>query len=150
VIPEGLRIPEVLRMCVIWDDQSAKEIIEAALERKIWEPFRGLVVLDHKSGIGNIVGAIIFNNYDQHDVHFTCVMSAPISMMDARYVARYVFGRLDCRRCTAVTSERNLAARRALLQLGFRHEGTLRDHFDEADGFVYGLLRSEQKIVRGI
>jgi hypothetical protein len=106
----------------------------------------GLVV---KHGI-NTVGAIVFNNYDAFlkNIHFTCVLSAPISMRDARYVARYVFGQLGCRRCTAVTSEFNMAARRALLQLGFKFEGRLRDHFDESDGLVYGLLRREQKIAR--
>jgi hypothetical protein len=133
-------------MTVICDDEAAKTIVEAALERKIWAPFRGLIV---KHGI-NTVGAIIFNNYDQLDVHFTCVMSenSPMSMKDARYVARYVFEKLGCRRCTAITSDNNLAAQRALLQLGFRFEGRLRWHFADADGLVYGILRWEQKIVR--
>jgi hypothetical protein len=131
-------------MTVICDDESAKAIIEAALIRKICEPFRGLVV---RRGL-EVIGAIVFNNYDELDVHFTCVMNAPISMKDARYVARYVFKQLGCKRCTAVTSELNLAARRALLQLGFKFEGRLREHFDDGDGLVYGVLRSEQKIVR--
>jgi len=131
-------------MAVISDNTAAKAIIEAALVRKIWEPFRGLIV---KHGM-ETVGAIIFNNYDQRDVHFTCVMSAPISMRDARYVAKYVFKQLGCRRCTAITSERNVAARRALLKLGFKFEGKMRDHYDDEDGVMYGLLRSEQKIVR--
>ena len=131
-------------MTVLCDNESAKAIIEAALVRKLWEPFRGLVV---KHGM-ETVGAIVFNNYDQHDVHFTCVLSAPISVRDARYVAGYVFRQLGCRRCTAITSELNLAARRALLQLGFKFEGRLREHFEEADGLVYGILRSEQKITR--
>lgn len=131
-------------MTIVADNWSAREIVEAALVRKICEPFRGLVV---KHGL-NVIGAIIFNNYDQCDIHFTCVLSAPIGMRDARYVARYVFLQLGCRRCTAITSELNLAARRALLQLGFKFEGRLREHFDEGDGLVYGILRSEQKIVR--
>lgn len=133
-------------MTVEVDDVAAQDIIEAALVRKICQPFRGLVV---RHGM-ETVGAIIFNNYDQHDVHFTCVMNAPISMKDARFVARYVFHHLGCRRCTAITSELNMAARRALLQLGFKFEGRLREHFDEADGLVYGILRSEQRIARGI
>ena len=135
-------------MSVICDDISAKEIIEAALVRKICEPYRGLVVIDHKSGIGNVMGAIVFNNYDQRDVHFTCVMNAPISMRDARFVARYVFRQLGCKRCTAITSELNMAAQRALLQLGFQYEGRLRQHYDEGDGLIYGILKSEQRIAR--
>jgi hypothetical protein len=132
------------KMTIICDDESAKAIVEAALVRKLWEPFRGLVV---KHG-GETVGAIVFNNYDQRDVHFTCVMSAPISMKDARYVARYVFGQLGCRRCTAITSEFNVAAQKALRQLGFKREGRLRQHFEEGDGLIYGILKSEQRIAR--
>jgi hypothetical protein len=129
---------------IISDNESAKTIIEAALVRKLWEPFRGLVV---KHGL-ETVGAIVFNNYDQRDVHFTCVLTAPMTMRDARYVARYVFRQLGCERCTAVTSEYNIAAQRALRQLGFKFEGRLREHFEEGDGLVYGILRSEQKIAR--
>jgi hypothetical protein len=131
-------------MTIVCDDRAAKKICEAALLRKICEPFRGLIV---KKGT-ETVGAIVFNNYDQRDVHFTCVMSASIGVKDARYVARYVFDQLGCRRCTAVTSELNIAARRALLQLGFKFEGRLREHFDDGDGLVYGILRSEQRIAR--
>lgn len=135
-------------MAIQYDNESAKAIIEAALVRKIHEPFLGLVVIDHKSGIGNVIGAIVFNNYDQRDVHFTCVMSAPIGIRDARVVARYVFKQLDCKRCTAITHEFNLAARCALVKLGFQYEGRLREHYDEGDGLIYGILRSEQKIAR--
>jgi hypothetical protein len=133
-------------MTIVCDNDSARAIVEAALLRKLWEPFRGLVI---KTGC-ETTGAIVLNNYDQQDVHFTCVLSAPIGIRDARFVARYVFRQLGCRRCTAVTSELNLAAQRALLQLGFKWEGRLREHYPEADGLVYGLLRSEQKIARGI
>lgn len=138
-------------MTIICDDESAKAIIEAALVRKLWEPFRGLVVKrqSHRyPGEMITVGAIVFNNYDQRDVHFTCVLSEPIGIKDARYVARYVFKQLGCARCTAITSEFNMAARRALLQLGFKFEGCLRGHFEEGNGLVYGILRSEQKIAR--
>jgi RimJ/RimL family protein N-acetyltransferase len=133
-------------MTIICDNDSARAIVEAALLRKIWEPFRGMVV---KKGMETI-GAIVFNNYDGQDVHFTCMLSAPIGMTDARFVARYAFRQLGCRRVSAVTSESNIAARRALVQLGFKWEGRLREHFPDADGLVYGLLKSEQKIARDI
>ena len=136
-------------MTIYCDDSSAKKIVERALEKPICEPFRGLLIRNNNHAI---IGAIVFNNYEGSNVYFTCVMSGgprgSISMKDARYVARYVFKQLGCRRCTAITSELNMAARRALLQLGFKFEGRLREHFDEADGLVYGILRSEQKIAR--
>jgi RimJ/RimL family protein N-acetyltransferase len=141
----GVSFPVEAAMTITCDSVSAKAIIEAALVRKLWEPFRGLIV---QRGMGETIGAIVFNNYDQRDVHFTCVLSAPIGIKDARYVARYVFKQLGCARCTAVTGEFNIAAQRALLQLGFKFEGRLREHFEEGDGLVYGILRSEQKIAR--
>jgi hypothetical protein len=134
-------------MTIFCDNDQARAIVEAALLRKLCEPFRGLVVTNERQ---QMIGAIVFNNYDQQDIHFTCVLSAPIGMRDARFVARYAFSQLGCRRCTAVTSEDNLAARRALQQLGFKWEGRLREHFPEGDGLVYGLLRSEQKIAKDI
>jgi RimJ/RimL family protein N-acetyltransferase len=131
-------------MSVECDSWAAKQIVEVSLGKPICEPFIGLILKDEEQ----VTGAIIFNGYDKTDVHFTCVLNRPIGVRDARYVARYVFGKLGCKRCTAVTSEYNMAARRALLQLGFKHEGILRDHFEDADGFIYGILRSEQKIAR--
>lgn len=132
-------------MTIQLDNDSAKAIIEKAFPKiNVLEPFCGLLV---KHGI-ETVGAIIFNRYDFRDVHFSCVMSKPIGMSDARCVARYVFKQLGCRRCTAITQEDNIAAQRALRKLGFKYEGRMRDHFDDSDGLVYGLLRSEQKIAR--
>jgi hypothetical protein len=133
-------------MTILCDNNAAKAILEAGLVRKISEPFCGLVV---KRGI-ETTGAIVFNHYNYHDVHFMCILSEPIGIRDARYVARYVFGHLGCRRCTAITSEFNIAAQRALRQLGFKFEGRLRDHFEESDGLLFGILRSEQKIAKGL
>lgn len=125
---------------MVQDDTRAREIVEKALRVKIYEPFSGIVMSDN--------GACIFNNYDGRDVHFTCVSSGLLKMHEARFVARYVFETLGCHRCTAVTRGTNGRAIKALAQLGFRYEGTLREHFEDADGGVFGLLRSEQRIVR--
>jgi hypothetical protein len=123
----------------------ARWIVEAALAVTIYEPFTGIVMT---ADAGGYSGACIFNNYNGRDVHFTCVSSGLLKMSEARFVARYVFGKLGCHRCTAVTRGTNERAIKALVQLGFVYEGTLREHFDDADGAVFGLLRSEQKIVR--
>lgn len=124
--------------------QAARLIVEKALGLKICEPYSGLVIVRD----GRYRGACIFNNYNKRDVHFTCVSQGILQMSEARFVARYVFETLGCHRCTAVTRGTNEAAIKALVQLGFRYEGTLREHYDDADGAVFGLLRSEQKIVR--
>lgn len=129
---------------IVGDAQAARAIVEKELGLKICEPFSGLVMIRD----GRYSGACIFNNYNERDVHFTCVSNGLLTMREARFVARYVFDTLGCYRCTAVTSGKNEAAIKALVQLGFRYEGTLREHYPDADGAVFGLLRREQKIVR--
>jgi len=129
---------------IVGDAQAARSIVEKALGLKICEPYSGLVMV---SG-GRYTGACIFNNYNGRDVHFTCVSRGLLKMGEARFVAKYVFDTLGCHRCTAVTRGTNEAAIKALVQLGFKYEGTMREHYDDADGAVFGLLRSEQKIVR--
>jgi hypothetical protein len=126
------------------DARAAKSIVEKALGLEICEPFSGLVMVNG----GRYTGACIFNNYNKRDVHFTCVSRGLLKMSEARFVARYVFETLGCHRCTAITSGKNEAAIKALVQLGFRYEGTLREHYKDADGAVFGLLCSEQRIVR--
>lgn len=129
---------------IVGDAQAARSIVCKALKLTICEPFSGLVMVTE----GRYSGACIFNNYNGRDVHFTCVSRGLLTMREARFVARYVFETLGCHRCTAVTRGTNEAAIKALVQLGFRYEGTLREHYDDADGAVFGLLRSEQRIVR--
>ena len=132
-------------MSVKHDDEAARSIAEAAFGKKMYDPLVGLVLFDDK---GLADGACIFNNWDGRDVHFTCVNSHLLRVADARFVARYVFEKLDCHRCTAITARHNAPARKALRQLGFKIEGFLREHFPNDDGVIYGLLRSEQKIAR--
>lgn len=132
-------------MAVEHDDERARAIVEDAFGQKIYEPFIGLVMLDDD---GMAEGACVFNNYDGRDVHFTAVNGHHIRPADARFVARYVFETLGCHRCTAITGRNNGWARKALRQLGFKIEGFMREHFPNDDAVIYGLLRSEQKIVR--
>lgn len=129
---------------IVHDDRHAREIVERELRVKIYEPFSGVVICHGEAA----VGACIFNNYCGRDVHFTCVFDGLMTINDARIVSRYVFGQLGCQRCTAITRSGNAAARMALRQLGFKIEGFLREHFDDDDGVVYGLLKSEQRITR--
>lgn len=124
------------------DGNCARAIVEQTLRVKIWEPFTGIIMTTD----GKFTGACIFNNYDGRDVHFTCVNRGILKMSEARFVARYVFEKLGCHRCTAITRGTNRLAIKALVQLGFVYEGTLREHFEDADGAVFGLLRSEQRI----
>lgn len=130
----------------IQDDREARTIVERAMGVKIFEPFAGVVFFDDTK----TVGAAIFNNYTKWDVHFSCVSTGLLDMRFARHIARYVFATMGCHRCTAITRRSNVAARKALEQLGFQHEGVMREYFPDSDGLVYGLLRSEQRLLRNL
>jgi hypothetical protein len=127
------------------DPYAARMIVEKALPIRIHEPYSGIVMIGPR---GEYTGACIFNNYVGRDIHFTCVSTGLLGMREARYVARYVFGKLGCSRCTAITRATNERAIKALVQLGFKYEGTMREFYPDTDGAVFGLLRSEQRIVR--
>lgn len=131
---------------VLQDDREAKRIVEAEFGIQISAPFSGLMFFEDKRPIG----AAVFNNYDKWDVQFTCVVyEADLGMRIARQVAWYVFGVMKCHRCTAITMKSNIKAQIALEKIGFKFEGVMREHFPgREDGFVYGILRHEQKLLR--
>lgn len=133
---------------VVQHDAKAREIVENAMGVRIYEPYTGLVLHDD----GRMIGACIFNNHlTGRDVHFTCVMHEPhVGMRIARRVAWYVFKVMGCHRCTAITPRSNIKAIAALESIGFKFEGVMREYFPNDDGLVYGILRSEQKLLRGI
>jgi ribosomal-protein-alanine N-acetyltransferase len=64
----------------------------------------------------------------------------------------FAFGELDSNRLDAVIDPRNGASARVLERLGFRHEGTLRQHCiirgEVSDSGLYGLLRSDWEALR--
>jgi len=60
-----------------------------------------------------------------------------------RRIFGYVFGTLNCVRCTAHVDERNSRMRALMPRLGFRHEGTRRSAYDGADVLMFGMLKQE-------
>ncbi len=159
---KALTIPRRLRLStnyhgesavrdVYQNNEAAREIVERELGIHVTEPYAGLLLIDPKNRV--LTGAVIFNHYkpDHSDVEFTCVLLKPdVGMRIARRVAWYAFKVMDCRRCTAVTKRSNTKAQTALETLGFHVEGYFREYFGDEDGVIYGLLRSEQKLLRGI
>lgn len=133
---------------VVQNDLGARMLVEINLGIKISEPYTGLLLMDGKRPIG----ACIFNNHEAgRNIHFTCVMLEPyVGMRIARRVAWYVFKVMGCRRCTATTPRSNIKAIAALESIGFKLEGVMREYFPNDDGLVYGILRSEQKLLRGL
>jgi RimJ/RimL family protein N-acetyltransferase len=124
------------------DDQRARLFAERELRVSIADPMIGLVVVDK----GAIVGAVILNDYTpERNIEVTAVGHC-WSVKVIRFILRYCFARV--RRVTARTSIHNKPAIRALEAMGFKREGIMREFFDDGDAIVFGLLRSEQKVVK--
>lgn len=126
------------------NDFLAKQAIEEGLGVSIYHPFAGLVVADD----AGLSAALIFNGFDRQNVDLSIIVLRPLTTRSIRDIARYVFGRMRCKRVTCVTAVDNHKAINRLFQLGFECEGRLSERFPSGDAFIFGLLASRQKILR--
>lgn len=125
------------------DSLAAQSFIDRQLSISIAEPFIGLVIERDLA----IVGAIILNDFTRgRNIEITAAATGPWSIADIRDVLRYCFARAE--RITARTHVNNFQAIKRLNMLGFKYEGRMRRFFENGDAAVFGLLRSEQRIVR--
>lgn len=126
------------------DNANAAMVVKRTLGVDLCEPFVGLVVADGDKPRG----VVVFNDYTGANVEMTGVGLKCWTPSVIRNLARYVFHVMKVRRVTARTRESNAKAIRALERMGFKREGIAREWFDGEDAVVFGLLASEQRIVR--
>ena len=125
------------------DSEAAKRYLERELGLFVADPFIGLLI----ERDGKPVGAVILNDYrPSQNIELTEHICGHCSIREVRDIARYCFGRV--KRITAHTNVRNERAWHMLHVLGFKCEGLLRDWFNDGDAFVFGLLKSEQRIFK--
>ena len=127
------------------DDAKAKVWIDNALGLNLALPFCGYAITD---GSGRQVGAFVFNGYTGNDVELTIACDERVTLRVARFIACLAFFDLGARRLTGRTRASNRKAINAMLALGFKIEGRIREFFDGEDAILFGLLASEQKLVR--
>lgn len=124
---------------MIVSDARVPAFAMANLNKRIVPPFTCLGI-ERK---GEVIGAVVFNNYERTDVHVT-VAGSGWTRGFLRVVGKYVFGTLGCLRATIVTEQDkviDLAQR-----LGGQTEGTLRNHFGPGrHGIVVGILREDYR-----
>jgi len=94
---------------------------------------------------GDIVGAVVFNEYRHPNIQITFVTTSPrwASPGAVKTVLSYPFNRLGCKRITAITNAKNQPARAFLCRVGFREEGVHPDALPDGDAVTYGLLRKD-------
>ena len=90
---------------------------------------------------GEIVGGVVFNCFEGHDVHVT-VAGRGFSAGFLADIGNYVFDQLKCQRMTAKTEQTAIV--RLAERLGGQVEGLLRNHFGPGrDAFLVGILKDE-------
>jgi hypothetical protein len=138
-----MKTPTFLVNGVVQANALAADFLYLQFGCQFCPPFRGLIIVRDKK----IAGAAIFNNFHPGcSVDITA--AGAFGVREVRALAYYAFRILDCRRVTAITSDENRSAARALKCLGFKQEGIMRERFGGHDGLVFGLLRSEQKLIK--
>lgn len=100
---------------------------------------------------GKLVGGVVYYAWRGFDIQIAAAFDQTNWALPGtlRALCAYPFNDLGCQRVTAVTSRKNKIARAMLSKAGFRFEGVIRRGLDGvADGFVYGLLKRECKLLK--
>ncbi len=88
----------------------------------------GLINEEHK-----LVGAVLFSNYNGHNVEISYFGAKTMRLGIIRCLARYLLVQFDPSRVTAITSKKNRVFIRGLQKIGFKLEGVQRRHYGQAD-----------------
>lgn len=92
---------------------------------------------------GEIITGIVFNHFEQTDVHMTIAGHYwPRGFLAD--IGNYAFDQLKCLRMTAITEQPRVV--RMAERLGGQVEGRMRNHFGEGrDGYLVGFLKQDWK-----
>lgn len=97
---------------------------------------------------GELAGAAIFNDFACRNIEMTAVGKGVWTRGVCEEICWYCFKQLGCRRITVRTKATNFKLRRLFERYGAKHEGTLRDWYDDDDCAVYGLLKADCRFLR--
>ena len=127
---------------------SSRLLYDASEEVRNWagarmglefvEPCYAIGVLNRR---GELVGAAIYNGYEQRSVELTIV--GKIGLHAAAEICRYAYDNLGCRRIGTTVHERAHNVIRLVRGMGSQIEGRKRCFFDDGDAIILGLLRDE-------
>lgn len=108
-------------------------------------PFTTIALTDDA---GRIMAACVYLNYHGHDIEMVFAAEHPKwCRKDALHVFfAFPFIQAKCIRVTACIAKRNKRARKMVVGLGFKQEGTVRHGIAPGtDAVIYGMLASECK-----
>lgn len=110
------------------------------------EPCSAFGILDRK---GTLVGAAIFNDFDQRNVEVTLVGPGRFHRGIVQALFAYVFDELQCRRLSLTIRENNKAHIKLALDWGWKIEGRKRDFYDDDHAVIMGMTRAECRFLKG-
>ena len=146
--------PDVTRW-FSWGPYTSVEQPRAYVERLAGQRERGeqldLLVVHREHGAAGITGLSEFSARDRRCVVGTWFgrrfWGTGANRESKALVAHLVFGVLGMHRLGAYSNTANVQSTKALLAIGFRHEGVLRDWHRHGDKYfdvnVFGMLRAE-------
>lgn len=131
---------------------SSRLIYNASAEVRAWagakmglefvEPCFAIGVLNRR---GELVGAVVYNGYEQRNVEATIV--GHFGRHAAAACCNYAFENLGCRRISTTCHERNYRAIRVVKGLGGEIEGRKRHFYDDGDAIILGILKEDCKVL---
>lgn len=90
---------------------------------------RALGIIDN----GQLVGAVLFTNYNSVDAELSYYGKNTISLGIIRVVAKIALYELRLARCTVIVPKRPSFLLKKLTKFGFRYEGVQRRHYGPTD-----------------
>jgi hypothetical protein len=106
----------------------------------------GLWLPENAVFLGTDKGAVAFTNYDGETVELHMAGERGwVSKTLLKSVWAYVWGVLDCTRCTAKVREDRLGSLRINLRLGFKVEGYMRQADQGLGVWILGMLKEESR-----
>jgi RimJ/RimL family protein N-acetyltransferase len=132
------------------DQDVGKWVVSRVMDIKSVEdlgPFQAIGVAINKK----IVAGFVFNNYTEDEIMLS------LAAIDPRWcqkgiieaVLGYPFSQVGVHRVSLICAKGNKRARKLAEGLGFRLEGTLKEHFDRKyDGIIYGMTKPECKWIK--
>ena len=120
-------------------DERVAQFVERELGVNFIPPFTTMGVEKD----GEIIGGVVFNIFENHDVHAT-VAGRGFGKAFLADVGQYVYATLNKERITVITEQPKVV--RLAQKLGGQLEGCLRNHFGRGrDAFVAGILKEEYR-----
>ncbi len=120
-------------------DNRVAEFVFKALDKSFVPPYTVMGIEKD----GNIIAGVIFNHYEDTDIHVSVVGKGWTRGFYAD-VGDYIFRQLKCERFTCITEQPEVV--RLAERLGGKVEGMLRNHFGkDRDGFIVGVLANDYR-----